>query len=67
MKVWNETGKRILTSEQEQLLKIENEAREREDKPKLRAKNWAEINTPLEALAKIWDEGTGNENRKRPS
>ena len=67
MKVWNETGKRILTSEQERLLKIENEARERENRPKLRTKDWTEIDTPLEAMAKIWDEGIADENGKRPS
>lgn len=67
MKVWDETGKRILTSEQERLIKIENEARERENRPKLRTKDWTEIDTPLEAMAKIWDEGIADENRKRPS
>lgn len=67
MKVWNETGKRILTSEQERLMKIENEARERENRPKLRTKDWTEINTPLEAMAKYWDEGVKDENGKRPS
>lgn len=67
VKVWSETGKRILTSEQERLIKIENEAREREKRPKLRTKDWTEIDTPLEAMAKIWDEGIADENGKRPS
>ena len=67
VKVWSETGKRILTSEQEKLMKIENEAREREKKPKLMTKDWTDIDTPIDAMAKIWDEGIADENGKRPS